>query len=539
MASSHNNRSAKQKFLHGAVILALGALLSKGIGALFKIPLTRILTTQGAGHFNVAYNIYTVLLNISSTGLPLAVSRLISEASTLGKSRQVRSIHHVSLGLFILMGGICSSIMFFGAQQIANWMRDPDAVYAIRVLAPAVLFVCVCSAFRGYFQGQQYMTPTAVAQVLEALSKLLIGLAALHFAMNAGWALPQAAGASILGVTIGSMLGCLYFFVQYRTRPLNLPIQEDVEPIQPLHKTAAQIIGLAIPITISATGLQIFNALGSKIILGRLQDALGYGLAQASSMYGVYSMAHTLYLLPSALVQPLTVSIIPAVTEALSMGRSSEAKANEESALRIASLIAMPAGIGLSVLSNPIQKMLYAYDMENLSLAGPTLSILGIASIGYCLILVTNAILQVHGKAVLPVWSTIAGGVGNMVVTWILVGQPEIHIYGAAIGTLVYCIVALACNLFFIRKTVPCPPCFLRQTSKTALAAGIMGITAGIVYHFSHNALAAIAAAVCIYAALIAGMKILTWNDCLSLPRGQWIAGILHIKPPTSQEEKE
>ena len=163
MSDSHPN-SRKQGFLQGAAILTLGAILAKVIGALFKIPLTRFITTEGAGHFNVAYNIYIVLLNISSTGLPVAVSRLISEANTLGKRRQVQSIHRVSVMLFLLIGLVCGGAMFFGAQAIANWMRDPEAVYAIAVLAPAALFVSVCSAFRGYFQGQQYMTPTAVAQ---------------------------------------------------------------------------------------------------------------------------------------------------------------------------------------------------------------------------------------------------------------------------------------------------------------------------------------------------------------------------------------
>ena len=537
MASAQNRQPKKQGFLHGAAILTAGALLAKMIGALFKIPLTRIITIEGAGHFNVAYNIYIVLLNVSSTGLPLAVSRLVSQANTLGQRRQVRSIHHISLLLFLLVGGICSGFMFFGAQELANWMRDADAVYAIRVLAPAVLFVCVCSAFRGYFQGQQYMTPTAVAQVLEALSKLLIGLAAVTFAMSAGWGLPQAAGASILGVTIGSVLACVYFLWQSRKKPLVLSPEEAASLIQPVLKTAGQILRLAIPITIGSTGLQIFNALGSKVILGRLQDSLGYDLAQASSMYGIYSMAQTLYLLPSALVQPLTVSIIPAVTEALSLGRHEDARLKEESAFRIAGLIALPAGVGLSVLSVPIQRLLYAYDAQTLALAGPTLSVLGIASVGYCLILVTNAILQAHGKAAFAVYSTIAGGISNLVITYILVGNPNIHIYGAGAGTVVYCAVTLLCNLLAIRKLVAAPPRFLAQMGKTALAAGIMGLAAGLFYRFIPNTLAAIAGAGCVYLAMVILLKVLTWYDCQLLPKGQWIAKLLRITPRNSLDE--
>lgn len=536
MASLPNRQPQKQGFLHGAAILTVGALLAKLIGALFKIPLARILGAEGAGHFSVAYNIYIVLLNVSSTGLPLAVSRLVSEANTLERWRQVQSIHRVSLCIFLLLGGVCSGVMFFGAQPLADWMRDPDAVYAIRFLSPAVLFVCVCSAFRGFFQGQQYMTPTALAQVLEALSKLLIGLAAVAIAKHAGWNAAEAAGAAILGVTVGSGLGCAYFFWQYRSWSKE---SSAVDCPSPILKTAGKILRLAIPITIGATGLQIFNALGSRIILGRLQDTLGYSLADASALYGIYTMAQTLYLLPSALVQPLTVSIIPAVTESLSLGSNTGARNKEESSLRIAAIIAVPAGMGLSVLASPIQQLLYGYDAQVLAVAGPTLTILGIASIGYCLILMTNTILQAHGKAMYTVLSTIAGGMSNLAVSYALVSNPKIHILGAAFGILAYSIVTLVCNLIGIRKLITSPPRFLPQISKPILAATVMSCAAGWLFQRTNHTIAAISAAACIYLLLVIILKMLTWDDLQSLPKSQWIAKLLHIKPIKRQEDNK
>lgn len=531
MSSSQPN-SRKQGFLQGAVILTVGAILAKVIGALFKIPLTRFITTEGAGHFNVAYNIYIVLLNVSSTGLPVAVSRLISEANTLGRRRQVQAIHRVSVLLFLAIGLVCGGAMLFGAQAIANWMRDPDAVWAIAVLAPAALFVSVCSAFRGYFQGQQYMTPTAVAQVLEALSKLLIGLAAVWLAIRAGWGYPMAAGASISGVTAGSVLGCLYFVSQYRRHRIRLTMEEAAETIPSGWHTAGQIIRLAVPITIGATGLQIFIALSGRIILGRLQDALGYSLSQASSLYGIYSMAQTLYMLPSALVQPLTVSIIPAVTEALALNDRSESRRKAESAIRIAGLIAIPAGVGLAVLSAPIQRLLYGYDDATLSIAGPTLSILGVAAALYCFVLVTNAILQANGKPAHPIYATLAGGVANLCVCWLLVGIPRVHIYGAALGMVAYCLVTVLVNLISIRRSVSPAPRFFAQLWKPLLAALIMGLVTAMVYRLIPNVIIAIGAGCGVYASGIVLLRALTWYDCAMLPKGGLIAKLLRLHGP-------
>lgn len=527
MASHENRNSPRQGFLHGAVILTVGAMLSKIIGALFKIPLTRLIGPEGAGHFNAAYNIYIVLLNISSTGLPLAISRLISEADALTQTDDIYSIRRVSLRLFLLVGSICSIGMFVGAELLAGWLRDPEAKYAIRVLAPAVLFVCISSSFRGFFQGQQYMTPTAVAQVLEAMSKLVIGIAAVLVARSQNWSIPRIAGAAITGVTLGAVLGSAYFYLQYqKTRRIGSSQSKSIC----MADTALRILRLAVPITIGATGLQIFNTIGSGIILGRLQDKLGYDLSLASSLFGIYTMAQTLYLLPSALIQPLTISIIPAVTESLTLDNRSDARKKEESALRITAILALPAGVGLAVLAAPIQRLLYGYDDFTISIAGPTLMILGIASVGYCLILITNAILQAHGKAAYTVCSTVVGGVTNLLVTSVLVSNPKIHILGAAFGTAVYCSVALGCNVLFIRTLIHDPPHILAQLAKPVAASFIIAFLAGAIFSWLNSTAVTIVSAVIVYIILVVMLKMLTPEDCLMLPKGQLIAKLLRIK---------
>lgn len=222
MPETRSGKPKKQKFLQGAAVLTIGTILVKLIGALYKIPMNRIIGTEGFGHFNVAYSIFNVLLTVSTTGLPIALSRMISEAETLGQRRQVQKIYQTSFRIFLLIGAVCSGAMLIFAPQLASLMRDPDAVYAIAALAPAVLFLCIISSFRGYFQGQQYMTPTAVSQVIEALCKLIVGLGAVFLILNLGYGVAEAAGGAIFGVTSGSVLACVYLFVQYRKKHVVL-----------------------------------------------------------------------------------------------------------------------------------------------------------------------------------------------------------------------------------------------------------------------------------------------------------------------------
>ena len=505
MAEQNSGKTKKQGFLQGAAILTFGTLLVKLIGALYKIPMNRIIGTEGFGHFNVAYSIYNVLLMISSTGLPIAVSRMISEANTLGRKQQVQKIYKVSLRLFLIVGIICSGAMLIFAPQLANLMRDADAVYAIAALAPAVLFVCIICSFRGYFQGQQYMTPTAVSQVIEALCKLVLGLGAVFLILHLGFGVAEAAGGAILGVTLGTVLSAVYLFFQYRKKQVVLTEANRSIPADSTGATLKQLLKLAVPITIGSAGLQIFNALDTMIIQGRLQDAIGLTAKEATSMFGTYSAAQTFYMLPSALVQPLAISVIPTVTAALTLNNYRKARSTEESAVRMTALIGLPCGAGLAVLASPIQKWLYGYNAKTLS---------------------------------------VAGGLVNIITDYVLIGMGAIHIYGAAIATIAYCAVIMFLNIIAMHRTMDLPPRILKQFVKPMIATALMAVAAYLVYEAAWNLLGSTAlstiASVCVagatYLALVYGMKIITWEDCQLLPKSQLIARILHITPDSAED---
>lgn len=543
MAEHSTGKPQKQKFLQGAAVLTMGTILVKIIGALYKIPMNRIIGTEGFGHFNVAYSIFNVLLTISTAGLPIAVSRMISEASTLGNKRQIQKTFHTSLRLFLIIGALCSAVMLIFAPQLAVWMEDPDAVYAIAVLAPAVLFLCIISSFRGYFQGQQYMTPTAVSQVIEAACKLVIGLGAVYVVLGMGYGKPQAAGGAIFGVTMGSVLACLYLFVQYRKKHVRLTKADAASRVLSTRATTMKLLRLAIPITIGSAGLQIFNALDTKIILGQLQNAIGLSSKAASSLFGTYSAAQTFYMLPPALITPLAIGIIPTVTAALTLHNFREARRTEESAIRMTALISLPCGAGLAVLAAPIQAIAYKYDAETLRIAGPLLAILGVAVVFNCMVSVTNAILQAHGKVTIPIYTTLVGGLVNVITDYVLIGMKSISIYGAAIATIAYCAVIMFLNLLAMRKSLELPPRVLLQFVKPLVATAIMSVATYFTYDGLSQvvssvtvcALGAVLVAVVVYAILVYAMKIITWYDCQLLPKGELIARLLRVTPQKAE----
>ena len=168
----------KQNFIEGAAVLTLAVAVTKVIGAVYKIPLGNLLDKDGMAHFYVAYNIYSLLLIVSTAGLPLAMSRLVSQAEAVGRVNQRRRIFRVTAGLFLLLGLACCGVMLLFAEPLAQLLNDSQAAPAIRVLAPAVFCVCMLSAIRGYTQGRGDMRPTAVSQIIESACKLVVGLTA-------------------------------------------------------------------------------------------------------------------------------------------------------------------------------------------------------------------------------------------------------------------------------------------------------------------------------------------------------------------------
>lgn len=466
-------KQAKQStFFGGVATLAVGVVIVKLIGALYKIPLANVLGDEGNGYFTTAYNVYNVLLMISTAGLPVALSKTVSEANAVGRYRQVYRVFRVALITFLVLGAFFSVLMFSLAGPISAFIGSPGAYSSIRALAPAVLLVCAMAAFRGFAQGHGDMGPTASSQVIESALKLVIGLALAY--LLAGQSVELAAAGAILGVTIGSFFGLLFLIFTYLTRyRADQRLSDDIP--QSDGAILRTLVAIAIPITISSSVSNVVSLLDNGLVLHQLQ-AQGMDHQTATALYGTYGTSVNLYNLPSALMIPFTAPLIPAVAACRNRRDHRGASRVAESGMRVGMLLALPAGFGLCALASPISGMLYPeYD---LSITGPCTAILGIASIFVCIMLLCNSILQAHGMVNLPIVIAVIGGLIKLTVNYVLVGHPSVGVVGAAVGTLC-CFGAVAgMNLFVLCRIVPAPPRLNRIFFKPLAAALMMSLSA-------------------------------------------------------------
>ena len=532
--------SSKQNYLHGAAIIAAGVVVIKILGAIYKIPLGNILGDEGYGYFSVAYNIYNVFLTMATAGMPVALSRMISEADTLGRPMQARKIFRVAWLTFAIIGLILGLVMFLFPTELAGMLNNVRAAQSIWALSPALVLVYLTSTYRGYAQGMSNMKPTTISQILEVVGKVAVGLVLAWSFTRAGKSLPVASAGAIFGVTAGGAFALIYIAI-YKHR--HYPDKPVADPDVP--ESAGRILGtllrISIPIALGSGGLSIINLSGTQRIMYRLQTALGYSETYANVLYGVYGKVQTLYNLPAAFVTPMTISIVPAIAAMVVQKKYDQGHAVAESALRISAAVAMPMGIGLAVLSDPIVNVLYPRS----NAAGPTLLfLLGIASVFVCISLITTAVLQATGHELCPVWSMLAGGAAKVAVNWFLIAAPEVNITGAPIGTLACYVVICIVNYIFLCRTLHerlhIGRCLARPLLSTlAMAVVAWGVYTGLAavmggdLSWKRTALAMLVSMVCaVVTYLIAAVKTraITLADLQLIPKGEKLAKVLHIR---------
>ena len=536
MSESSSN---KQTFLHGAALLALATGVVKVIGALYKIPLNAIIGEQGFSYFYTAYDIYSVLLLISTAGLPVAVSRLISQANSLKHYRQVRRVFHTAQAMFLVLGLISSLLMTVFCRQLAAFQEQPNAWFAIGCLGPSALLICIVSASRGFFQGQGNMKPTSVSEVLEAVAKLLVGITAAVILLKVTKDKAMAAGGAILGVTFSCLVSVIYLFFRFRKAYQAMP--ETDEEVSSWGRTMKELLVIAVPITIGSAGLQFLSVIEAKLYMGQLLNQ-GISQAQADTMKGIYNMTQTIFNMPNSFIPAITISIIPAITAHLTLCQDDAAKATEESSARITGLIALPCAVGLFVMAKPVTALIGGYEGEKLVLAARLMSTLGIGVFFYAGVQLTTAVMQAHGHATVPVVNMILSGLIRLVVVYLLVGNPHIGIWGAPIGSVLCfgCICIL--NVICMRRTISIRPALMTNLLKALVPALIMGGCVWLtLFGLSHvftltNTLgrlvlcaAPILVGIAVYVIAAVKLRAITREDCMLLPKGEKIADLLHL----------
>ncbi len=553
----------KQNFLHGAALLAMATSIVKVIGAFYKIPLKMIIGDVGYSYFVTAYDIYSVLLMISTAGLPIAMSRMVSQASSLRRYGQVRRVYKTAQVIFLGLGILSCGLMLLFCRELAQAQGQPDAWAAIACLSPAALLICVMSTFRGFFQGQGDMRPTSNSQILEAAVKLVVGLAAAFGLMYFTQSVALAAAGAILGVTVSCFASVLFLYWKLRPAYLNLPQTGDTP--ESFGTTAKNLLAIAIPITIGSAGLQLITVLETSLYMGQLRASLDATLGAAEldallaayghagevlsrtdaiqfvmdTRKGIYNMAHTISNMPCSFIAPITISIIPAITSHLTLANHRAVRSTEESAARITGLIALPCAVGLFILARPVMGLLGGYSGAKLDLAAQLMALLGISVFVYATAQLTAAILQAHGYAHLPVVNMLVAGLAKLVLVYILTGNPSIGILGVPVGTILCNLSISLLNYLSLRRVMQDRPALVTNLLRPLAPALIMG--AGVfgcyyvlseLLHISSNLLLCgipVVLGVGVYVVCAAAFKSITREDCLLLPKGETIARLLRL----------
>lgn len=506
----------KQNLISSAGVLVASTILVKIIGAIYKIPLGNLIGATGNGYFLAAYEIYTPIYTISMAGLPIAVSRLVSESIAAGHIRQAQQVYRVSRRLFPIVGAFGTILLFIVASPYSKFViNTPQNFISILAIAPCVFFCCMMSSYRGFYEGTRNMYPTGISQVIEALGKVVFGLSLSYVTMQYGLSVfhkaegtatvfgtavsteqealsaiyPYAAAAAILGVTLGSVCGLIYLMVRDRFYDLNdkpekkktmkkfIFTREEVvnspEPM-PAKETAKSLIRIAIPIALSSMVLTVSNFIDSVMIKNRLAYAMKIGgdiikNMYASSiaidgvidsdiptyLYGAYGFALNIKNLIPTITMSLGVSIIPILAAEWSQRRKDGIKHSIESALRLTMLIGMPAAFGIAALATPIIDLLYGSNNPGtVPIAGPILMAYGLPIFMYAMSSPLTNMLNAVDKMKEPLKAVAIGSVIKIGLNLILIANPKININGAPIST-------FACYLFI---TVYCMWQLLKTT---------------------------------------------------------------------------
>ena len=540
----------KPNYLKGAAILAATGVLVKIIGAIYKLPLFQdgVLGEQGTGDFQVTYNVYTLILTISTAGVPAALSRLVSSANARDNIDLVRRFFSVALSAFVLIGITAMLVMFFFADGLAGIMGNTMASPGIRVLAPAVFFACVISVYRGYAQGHENMIPTAVSQIIEVLSKTVFGIAVALWLVSIGRDSHIVSAGAIVGVTIGLGL-CIPVLAWYKRKldrghTVNSGAAYDTEDVP---NRAGIILGrifkVSIPITLSASFMALMVVVDNSIVLGRLQSALGFSEAEARVLYGTFARALSIHNLPPSLVVPVSISLIPAIAAALAKKRSGEAAVIMQSSIKLVNLLAMPASAGIMILASPILIALYE-DFRQLP--ADILIILGAASLFVCLQFVTTAILQANGHERVALITFPIGAMLRILISYTLAGNPSFGIMATPIGTLVCFAAITTLNIVFIIARIKDRPKFFGIFIRPLLCSLIMAAASFSVYrslYWLGSSLIgtvrwavllylaiAILVGITVYGVLIIVSRTITMEDMKLVPKGEKLAKILRVR---------
>ncbi|MBQ9061078.1 MAG: polysaccharide biosynthesis protein [Firmicutes bacterium] len=538
----------EKSLVKGAAVLAAAGIIVKVFGAAFRILLASFITDEGMAYYSPAYSIYAVLLVVSTSGIPIAISRMVSERYAIGRYDEADRVFHISRYLMIGLGAAGFIVLFFFAGPIAS-VTMPGSELAMRATAPALLLVPIMSSYRGYFQGQQLMAPTALSQTVEQIFRvvfgLLLALVLMRGTLFAGsfTDLQRGAAGGCFGASAGAVGGLAVMILIYLLARKGLK-QRIRRSAGGERETAGSIlksiIAIAVPITIGATLMPLVNLVDAAVVNSRLLQA-GFDPTTAKAMYGqLTGFCEPIVALPQVLMSAIVMSIVPMVAAANKVNDTEKLHETISLGLRMSTIVAFPCAVGLIVLAKPALMMLFFTQKENAANAAPCLQVLGAGFILLALITILTGILQGTGKQVYPVINLFIGLLVKVVLTWILVGNSTVNVVGAPLGTmaayLIACGLDLACVIRFTGVRLPLDLMIVRPLLSTVvMGVCVFGAYKGLFALLGSNTVAALAAilvGVIVYGLMILKTKTILRDEMMEISFGRKLAAIcdrLHL----------
>lgn len=523
MKSKGSVESVGGGFVFGVVILSLSTLIVKIIGLAFKIPMLSLLGMEGMGYFNSAYEIYAVLCVVSTAGLPVALSILISSARATGNSVEIVKVYKAARGVFLGLGFLGSIAMLALARPLSVFIGNGDSYYCILAIAPALLFICLASAIRGYCQGFEDMAPTAISQLIEALLKLLLGVALAMVGIRRGLSVPEVSALAVLGITVGTLFSLVYLVIVKRRHKINaINVRADKNSYK-------ELIRIALPITLGSAVISLTRIIDMIFIIKRLQDT-GVSQFRANEIYGAYTtLALPVFSLIPSLIAPISMALIPELSGFIKRNNEAGQASSVERAVRLTSLLAMPASIAVTVFSRQILSLLFRGQEEAVEIAAPLLSMLGISVLFSCLITTTNAILQAYRCVAMPIFSMSVGVLVKAVSSYFLLGTSTVGAYGAPIGSLACNVTVVLLNLALMlryvkgaEKGISIAKSFIKPLVASVLSIGaayavLLGLSMVVDFDVIPF-IAAVAVAVLLYGLLVLLLGVMDKEDVKLIP---------------------
>ena len=531
---NRKNNAGKNLIVQGS-ILALASIVVRLIGIIYRIPLTNIVGNEGMGYYGFAFEVYSFLVILSTSAIPVAVSKLTAARIAKKEYKNAQAVFRCSIKFAAVLSGSLALITFIGAPFISKVMFGgiTEVAPALRVLAPTVFVCAVMGVFRGYTQGLGNMTPTAFSQVVEQIINAIVSVVAAAILISKGAAYGAAGGT--MGTLMGAVASLVFlYFVYTSNQPvIRRRIKKDPTKKAMSDQDVYRLIGLTVlPLILTSTIYQISSLLDSSLFRNILK-AIGYQSSFISSLYGIYSSKYQLLInLPLGITAALTVAMMPGIAGAIAINDKQQVREQIDTVIRFTLLIAIPCAVGVAVMGGPIMQMLFN---DATTLPGRMLAVGAVTIVFYAFSTLTSTILQGSNYMRIPVINAAISLGVHIVFTVVLLAFADLHIFALIYGNIIFSFCMCVLNIRSLAKLIDYEMDIVKMAASPAIASLIMGavtffVYKGLIYLIHSNLVStmiSILIAVIIYAVIMVLTRGVTEEELYMFPKGDAIVRFL------------